>query len=93
MITSKVTPPTKEEGTEVDGAEEVGGVAVPNRLERSYTSLRLTAARSMAHITWKWLETGKGKEKWHKILVIAEGKISLSQVAISLYTSMMERIK
>ena len=28
MIVSRVTAPTKEEGAEVDGGEEVGGVAV-----------------------------------------------------------------
>jgi len=35
----------------------------------------------------------KGNRKWRKILVIAEGKMSLSRVTISLYTSMIERIK
>ena len=77
----------------MDGAKGVGGVADLDRLERSCASLRLTVAASMAHITWKWSETGKGTEKWHKILVIAEGKMSLSWVAVSLYTSMMERMK
>ena len=43
----------------------------------------------MAHI----IEEGKGIEKWHKIRVIAEGKMSFSRVAVSLYTSMIERIK
>ena len=47
----------------------------------------------MAHITGKWSEEGKGTEKWHKIRVIAEGKISLSWVAVSLYTSIIERMK
>ena len=28
MITSRVTPPTEEDGVKVDGVEEVGGVAV-----------------------------------------------------------------
>ena len=27
----------------------------------------------------KWLEEGKGTEKWRKILVIAEGKMTLSR--------------
>ena len=45
------------------------------------------------HITCKWSETGKGIEKWHKILVIAEGKMSLLRVAVSLCTSMIERMK
>ena len=47
----------------------------------------------MAHMTEKWSEEGKGTEKWHKIYVIAEGKISLSRVAVSLYTSIIERMK
>ena len=83
MIALRVTSPVEEEGAEVDGAEGVGGVADPDRLERSYNSLHLTVAASMAHMTWKWLETGKGTEKWRKILVIAEGKMSLPQDAES----------
>ena len=63
------------------------------RLERNCTSLCLTVVASMAHMTWKWSETGKGTEKWRKILVIVEGKMSLSRVTKSLYISMMERIK
>ena len=35
----------------------------------------------------------KGTEKWRRIRVIAEEKISLSWVAVSLYTSKIERIK
>ena len=93
MIASRVTPLVEKEGAEVDGAEGVVGVADPNRLERSYASLRLMVATSMAHIAWKWSETGKGIKEWRKILVIAEGKMSLSWVAISLCTSMMERMK
>ena len=93
MIASRVILPTEEEGAEVDGVEGVGGAANPDYLVRSYILLYLTLAASMAHMTWKWSNTGKGIEKWRRILVIAEGKMSLSQVAISLYTSMMERIK
>ena len=47
----------------------------------------------MTHITGKWSEEGKGTEKWCKILVIVEGKMSLSRVAVSLNTSIRERIK
>ena len=47
----------------------------------------------MAHMTEKLLEKGKGIEKWHRILVIAEGKMSLSQVVVSLYISKIERMK
>ena len=47
----------------------------------------------MAYMTEKWLEEGKGIEKWHRIHVIAKGKMSLSWVAVSLYTSKIEKIK
>ena len=47
----------------------------------------------MVHMIEKWSKEGKGTEKWHRIHVIAEGKMSLSYVAISLYTSKIERIK
>ena len=61
MMSSRAAPPIKEEGANVDGAVEAGGMAVPDHLKRSCALLRLTvAASSMAHMTWKWLETGKG---------------------------------
>ena len=63
MIASKVTPLTKEEGAEVDGAEGVGGVAVPNCLERSYASLRLTVAVSYGTTTMEVVENGKRDKK------------------------------
>ena len=63
MIESRVIPPAEEKGMEVVGAKEMGGAAIPNLLERGYASLRLTVATSMAHITWKWSETGKGNRK------------------------------
>ena len=47
----------------------------------------------MTHMTEKWSEAGKGTEIWYKIRVIAEGKMSLSRVAVSLNTSIMEKIK
>ena len=47
----------------------------------------------MAYMTEKWLEEGKGTEKWHRIHMIAKGKMSLSWVAVSLYTSKIEEIK
>ena len=93
MITLRVIPPAEEEGVEVDGAEGVGRAVNPDPLERSYASLRLMVVASMTHITWKWLDIGKGTKKWRKILVIAEGKMSLSWVVVSLYTSMIERMK
>ena len=77
----------------MDGTKEVGGDVDSDHLEHSYALLRLTVTASMAHITWKWSKMGKGIEKWRKILMIAEGKMSLSRVAVSLYTSIIERIK
>ena len=47
----------------------------------------------MVHMIEKWSKEGKGMEKWYKICVIAEGKMSLSWVVVSLYTSIRERIK
>ena len=35
MMSSTVTPPVEEEGANVDGAVEAGGIAVPDRLDRS----------------------------------------------------------
>ena len=50
-------------------------------------------AASMAHMTRQWSKEGKGTEKWQRVHVIAEGKMSLSRVAVSLYTSIRERMK
>ena len=54
MMSSRVTPPEEEKGVDVDEVEEVGEAVVPDRLERSCASLRLTIAASMSHMTWKW---------------------------------------
>ena len=62
MIASRVTPLAEEEEAEVDGAEGVGGAAVPDRLKCSCASLCLTVVAFMAHITWKWSKT----RKWNK---------------------------
>ena len=55
MITSRITPPVDEEGANVEGAEEVGGVAISvyGRFGRSWASLRLIVAVSMANIIEK----------------------------------------
>ena len=92
MIAFRVTPSVEEEGIEVDGAKRVGVVVNPDRLECSYSSLHLTIPASIAPMTGKGLEERKGTSKWRKSLVIAEGKMSLSRVAESLYTSMIERM-
>ena len=77
----------------MDGAEGVEVAVDPDCLECSCASLRLTIPASIAPMTGKGSEEGKGTSKWRKSLVIAEGKMSLSRVAESLYTSMIERMK
>ena len=89
MMSLRVTSPVKEKGADVDGADWdgakwVGGVADPDCLDLNCVSLRLTVAASMAHMKVKWSDAGKGTEKWRKILVITEGKMSLSQDTESL---------
>ena len=72
----------EEKGVDVglaerDGVGREGGV-------KSYchdlncASLHFTVAVSMAHIKVKGSDARKGTEIWRKILVIAEGKMSLS---------------
>ena len=73
----------EEEGTDVGRAER-DGVGWEGGAESCYrdincASLRFTVAASMAHTKVKGLDAGKMMEKWHKILVIAEGKMSLSR--------------
>ena len=84
MISSRVTYLVEEEGAKVDGVKGVGGATDPNHLERNCALLRLTVAATMAHITWKWSDEGKGTKKWRRILVIVEGKMSLSRDVESL---------
>ena len=62
MIASRVTPLAEEEGAEVDGAEEVGGVAICvwGYHGLSCTSLCRTIATSMAPITENKEKTEKG---------------------------------
>ena len=83
MISPRDTSLKEEEGANVDGtdrdgADREGGAVESVFRDLNYASLRLTVAASMAHMTEKWSEEGKGTEKWHKILVITEGKMSLS---------------
>ena len=98
MISPRDTSLKEEEGANVDGADRDGAEREGGAVESVFrdlncASLRLTVAASMAHMTEKWSEEGKGTEKLHKISVIAKGKMSLSRVAVSLYTSVRERIK
>ena len=98
MMSPNVTSLVEEEGADVDGedrdeAEREGGSVESDCRDLIYALLNLTVVASMAHMIEKWSEEGKGTEKWHNIRVIAKGKMSLSQVAISLNTSIIERIK
>ena len=55
MMAFSVTPPTEDEGAEVDRVEEAGGVTVSvcGRLGLSYASLHLTIVAFMTLITVK----------------------------------------
>ena len=64
MIASKVTFCFIEvERAEVDEVEGVGGVVVPECLDRNYALLRLTVPTSIAPMTWKVSKEGKRKLK------------------------------
>ena len=71
MISPSDTSLVEEKGAEQDRAEREGGVAESDFRDLNYTSIRLTVAAFMTHMTKKWSEEGKGIEKWHKICVIA----------------------
>ena len=81
------------DGAERDGVERGGGAAEFDYRDLNCTLIRLTVAYIMAHMMEKWSEEGKGTEKWHRIRMIAEGKMSLSRVVVSLNTSIREIIK
>ena len=55
MTALRVTPPAEEEGVEVNGAEEAGGIVVlvRGRFGRSWASFHLTDAPLMAPMTKK----------------------------------------
>ena len=81
-MSPKDTSLEEEEGADVgrserDGVGREGGVEFCCR-NLNCASLRFTVVVSMAHMKVKGSDVGKGMEKWCKILVIAEGKMSLS---------------
>ena len=83
MISPKDTSLEEDEGADVDGAdwdgaEWEGGATNPDFRDLNCASLHLTVVASMAHIKEKGSDIGKGTEKWRKIFVIVEGKISLT---------------
>ena len=97
-MSPKDTSLEEEKGADVgwaerDGVRREGGAAESDYLYQNYASLRFTVAASMAHMKVKWSVKGKGTEKWRKILVIAEGKMSLSWDAESKWTSIIDRMK
>ena len=86
-MSSKDTSLVEEEGVDVDRAEQ-DGVRWEGGVESCYrdlscASLHFTVVAFMAHMKVKGSDTGKRTKKWHKILVIAEGKMSLSRDAES----------
>ena len=56
MMASKVTPPSEEEGAEVEGIAGAVGLVVSVRgyFDRSWASLHLTKAALMVPIMVKW---------------------------------------
>ena len=60
MMASRVTPPTEEEGAEMDGVEDVERVTVlvRGRFGQSWASLYLTVAVSMTHMVGKCGDSG-----------------------------------
>ena len=58
MTALRVIPPT-DEGVDVDGVEEVGGVTVSvrGRFGRSWAAVLLTVAASMAYIVEKCVDS------------------------------------
>ena len=87
MMSPKDTLFEEEKGTDVsplerDGVSWEGGVE-SCCCDLNCASLRFTVVASMAHMKVKGSDTGKGMEKWRKILMIAKGKMSLSRDAES----------
>ena len=80
MMALRVTPPTVEvEGAEKEGiAEAVGSVvSTCSCFDWSWASLHRTEPTLMASMMVKQGELGMWMEKWWRIRMIAEGKISL----------------
>ena len=81
-MSPKDTSLVEEEGADVGQVEQdgVGREAGTESCCRDLNcaSLHFTVAASMAHMKIKGSDAGEGTEKWRKILMIAEGKMSLS---------------
>ena len=79
----KDTSLEEEEGADMgraerDGVGREGGVESCCH-DLNYASLRFTVVASMAHMKVKGSDAEERTEKWRKILMIAEGKMSLSR--------------
>ena len=97
MMSPNDTSLEEEKGADVgrseqDGVGREGGVESCCR-DLNCASLRFIVAVSMAHMKVKGSDAGKGIEKWRKILVITEGKMSLSWDAESRKTSIKDKMK
>ena len=68
----------------MDGVERVRVAVDLDHLKQNCALLRLMVPASISPMTRKGSEEGKQNSKWRKSLVIAEGKMSLSWVAVSL---------
>ena len=82
MMSPKDTSLEEEEGADVgrakqDGVGREGGVE-SCCCDLNCASLRFTVVASMAHMKVKGSDAGKRTEKWRKILMIVEGKMTLS---------------
>ena len=83
MMSPKDTSLEEEEAVDVGRVEQdrigwEGGVESYCR-NLNCASLCFMVAASMAHMKVKGSDAGEGTEKWRKILVIAEGNMSLSR--------------
>ena len=73
----------EEKGADVSRVER-DGVGWEGGVKSCYRDLNcallcFTVAASMAHMKVKGSDAGEGTEKWRKILMIAEGNMSLSR--------------
>ena len=97
MMSPKDTSLEEEDEADVGWAERDGvgweGGVESYCFNLNCSSLCFMVAASMAHMKVKGSDAGEGTKKWHKILVIAEGKMSLSRDAKSWKTSIKDKIK
>ena len=82
MMSPKDTSLEEEEGADVGRSKRDGGVESCCR-DLNCASQHFMVVASMAHMKVKGLDVAKGMEKWRTILMIAEGKMSLSRDAES----------